>query len=414
MLVLGALLVLPGCAKLEQLLASDDPPPRRETDRDEVTDVPADLGHGSAPPEPLVRAEKKLRFPGKSGEHMGFDLARLSRLRALAGAIEVPEWSQPGQGTARLVRDDDLRTAWVCTLAPEKACAIGIHFPRPAKVEAIRLFAATPSEGPHARPKRVRLHTDEGWAEAKLADEDGLWNVQLGEPVRTRNLIVELMETYDDAPVHLAQLDVFGRDGAPRPPLSVDLSRRAVSFESSVWHSKSRTHTAGVAFVEQVDMDGRVRRLVPGTALFGRTGDRLLLVERADWSTCDDHQGTYSLLDTKTRVMAPLGDMGGFASLVFAHSEGLGFALGRIDGDDALVQGVVIDEQTYERRTTNRLERREPRELLAAWGVADQPLSRAQAHPAGDAVAGCGPATAEALDTVRPRLPRRTTVSAEH
>lgn len=412
--LLSALLVLPGCAKLLEFLGDEDKPSPRAKPADDEGETPPDLGDGAGPPEPLVRAERKLRFPGKSGEHMGFDLARLSKLQALAGAIEVPEWSDPGQGTARMVRDDDLRTAWVCELAPEQSCAIGIHFPRTAEAEAIRLFAATPAKQPHARPKVVRIHTDEGWAEAKLADEDGLWSVQLGEPVRTRNLIVEVMEAYDDAPVHLAELEIYGRNGTPRPSLAIDLSRRVVSFQTPVWRKKSRTHTAGVAFTEQVDVDGRLRRLFPGTALIGRPGARLLLLERADWSTCNDHQGTYSLLDTKTRVMVPLGDMGGFASQAFAHTQGLGFAMGRIDGDDPEVQGVVLDGSSYERRSTSRLERREPRDLLAAWDIGDQPLERADARPMDDPPTGCKPAKAKVVATLLPRLPRRTKIPAKH
>lgn len=413
LLLPSALLVLSGCAKLQEFLGADDPPPQRRSG-DEELETPPDLGEGSAPPEPLLRAKKKLRFPGKSGEHMGFDLARLSRLQALAGAIEVPEWSDAGQGPARLVRDDDLRTAWSCELGPERACAIGIHFPRRVDAEAIRLFAATTGHEPYARPKRVRLHTDEGWAEAKLADEDGLWSVELGEPVHTLNLVVELTEVYGEGPVHLAELEVYGRNGVPRPPLAVDLSRRVISFETPVWRKRSRTNTAGVAFVEQVDVDGRLQRLLPGTALIGRSGDRMLLVERASWSTCDDHQGSYSLLDTKTRVMVPLGDMGGFASHIFPHTTGLGFAMGRIDGDDPEVQGVVLDGPSYERRSTSRLERREPRDLLASWSISDEPLSRADALPIGDPPAGCGPAEAAALETLGPRLPRRTKIAVEH
>ncbi|MEM9453568.1 MAG: hypothetical protein AAGF11_05285 [Myxococcota bacterium] len=413
-ILLGALLVLPGCDMLQEFLGDEDKPPPRTKAADDEDETPPDLGDGAGPPEPLVRAERKLRFPGKSGEHMGFDLARLSKLQALAGAIEVPEWSDPGQGTARMVRDDDLRTAWVCELAPEQSCAIGIHFPRTAEVDAIRLFAATPAKQSYARPKVVRIHTDEGWAEAKLANEDGLWSVQLGEPVRTRNLTVEVMEAYDDAPVHLAELEIYGRNGTPRPPLTIDLSRRVVSFQTPVWRKKSRTHTAGKAFAEQVDVDGRLRRLFPGTALIGRPGARLLLLERADWSTCNDHQGTYSLLDTQTRVMVPLGDMGGFAGQVFAHTQGLGFAMGRIDGDDPEVQGAVLDGASYERRSISRLERREPRDLLAAWDISDKPLERADALPMGDPPTGCEPAEAEVVAALLPRLPRRTKIPAKH
>ncbi|MCA9706384.1 MAG: Ig-like domain-containing protein, partial [Myxococcales bacterium] len=153
----------------------------------------------------------------------------------------------------------------------------------------------------------------------------------------------------------------------------------------------------------ETDAEGLARMSVGVTS-----AGQLLLVEHADWSTCDDHQGTYELLDTETRVMVPLGDMGGFAGQVFRHTEGLGFAMGRIDGDDAQVQAVVIDEGQYERRTTNRLERSEPREKLAAWSIDDTPLSRSDAHPAGHPSLGCEPATAERLDALASSLPKRS------
>src|SRR5690606_6353801 len=120
-------------------------------------------------------------------------------------------------------------------------------------------------------------------------------------------------EAHGDAPVHLAEVEVYGRSGTPREALVFDLTRSVIAFDPPVWRKKLRTNTAGRAYIETVDVDGRLQRLLPGSALVGRTGDRMLLVERASWSTCGDHQGTYDLLDTHTRVLVPLGDMGGFA-----------------------------------------------------------------------------------------------------
>lgn len=413
LLVSSALLLLPGCGKLQAMLGLDEDPPPPPKPAPPTDEPPPEVDPLSAPPEPLSRASRKLRFPGKSGEHMGFDLDKLSKLYALAGAVEIPEWSSPGEGGERLVRDDDLHTAWSCRPSAEVGCALGIHFPVPADVEVVRLYAIPPGDGSaRARPKRVRIHTAEGWAEARLADEDGLWHVLLGEPVRTRNVSVEIMETYGDAPVHVAELEVYGRSGTLRDPLAIDLAHAVVTFEPPVWRKKLRTNTAGRAFLEMVDVDGRVQRLLPGTAVVGRTGDRLLLVERASWSTCDDHQGTYDLLDTHTRVLAPLGDMGGFGGHVFRHAGGLGFAIGRIEGDDPTLEGVVLDQGVYERRTTGRLDEREPTEILADWGAEDVALPHDQAHPLAEPPPGCGPAPAPALERLRPHLPRRTTIDA--
>jgi hypothetical protein len=217
---------------------------------------------------------------------------------------------------------------------------------------------------------------------------------------------------YGDGPLYLAELEVYGRSGAPRDPLTLDLARTVVTFETPVWRSKLRTSTAGPAFIEAVDVDGRLRRILPGGALVGRMGDRLMLIERAIWSTCDDHQGAYDVLDTQTRVLAPLGDMGGFAGDVFRHTGGLGFAIGRVDGYEAHVQAVVIDEGVYERRTTDRLEQRDPKQLLGDWSVEATPLPHDAAHALDDPPTGCGPADVAALDALRIHLPKRTKLVA--
>lgn len=409
------LLLLPGCGKVQRMLGLDEDDEGKGGEPAKAPPTPEaaapDVGGGSAPPEPLVQAARKLRFPGKSGEHMGFDLDKLSKLRALAGAVEIPEWSSPGEGTERHVRDDDLRTTWRCRVTPEVPCAIGIHFPEAAELEAVRIYVVPPgTEGARALPKRVRLHTTEGFAEARMPDEGGMWHVLLGEPVLTRNATLEILEVHGDGPLHLAELEAYGRTGVARDPLVVDVAHAAVTFDGAVWRQKLRTNTAGPAFVESVDVDGRLRRLLPGSALVGRAGDRMLLIERALWSTCDDHQGAYDLLDTHTRVLVPLGDMGGFPADVFRHAKGLGFAIGRADGDgyEAKVQAVVLDEGTYERRVTDRLEQREPGKLLGDWGMEAAPLSHDGAQPLDDPPAGCGPADASALAALRAHLPKRT------
>jgi hypothetical protein len=410
------LVLLLGCGKLQSMLGLDeeDPPPPAPAPAPPSAPSEPAVDDSSAPPEPLVRSDRKLRFPGMSGEHMGFDLDKLSKLYALAGAVEIPEWSSPGEGSERQVRDDDLRTAWSCRVRSEQPCAIGVHFPAPAEVEAVRIYAIPPADKTaRARPRRVRLHTAQGWAEARLPDEDGPWHVLLGEPVATRNISLEVLEVYGDGPLELAEFEVYGRSGTRRDPLTLELARTVVTFETPVWRSKLRTNTAGPAFIETVDVDGRLQRIVPGSALVGKPGDRMMLVERAIWSTCDDHQGAYDLLDTHTRVLVPLGDMGGFPGDVFRHTGGLGFAIGRADDYEAHVQAVVLDGDAYERRTTDRLEERQPGKLLADWSIEGTPLPHDGARPLADAPSGCGLASPDALAALGTHLQKRTTVVAK-
>lgn len=411
-LLLASLLALPAC---DDLLGSNKAPTKPSDDgsKAESTDVPSEEDGGDdLLPQPLVRAEHRLRFPGKAGENMGFSLTRLSELYALAGAVEIPEWSQPGEGATRLVRDDDLRTAWVCDPDEEQACAIGLHLPEPSEVAVIRIYAASAKGS--TRPSRVRLHTPVGWAEARLADDDRPWNVTLGEATKVRSVTLEILETHGEGPVHLAELEVYGRSGAARPPLKLDPTRAVVTFESSPWRSKLRTQYATPSFIEQVDVDGRLHRLFPGTALIGRPGDRTVLIEHASWATCDDAQGTYDLLDLQTRVFVPLGDFGGFGGTAFAHDEGLGIALGDLDVDDGNVHALVIDSGRYERRTAGRLELRTPRQMLNTWGIDPTPLPRTDARTLGDLPAGCTPARSEDLAALEPHLPRRTKILAEY
>lgn len=413
-LALFALLLLPGCGKLRSFfdLDQDDDAGAGRPLEPGAVDAKPDLGASSALPEALERSDRKLRFPGKSGEHMGFDLDRLSKLHALAGAVEIPEWSSPGEGAERHVRDDDLRTAWSCRVRPGEPCAIGVHFPEPAQFEVMRLYAVPAGDKkPRARPKRVRLHTAEGWAEVRLPDEGGLWHVLLGESVLTRNVSLEILEVHGEGPVELAELEVFGRSGTPREPLTFDLAHVVVSFEAPVWRKKLRTSTAGLSFIEAVDVDGRLQRLMPGSALVGKMGDRMMLIERASWSTCGEVQGAYDLLDTHTRVQVPLGDMGGFGGDVYRHTKGLGFAVGRVLGFEMEVQGVVLDEGAYERRTTGRLDDRDPKQLLDDWSVDGTPLVH-DTHRLDDAASGCGPAGHEAIDALRAGLGKRAKLVA--
>lgn len=388
----------------------DEPTPEEPA----PTDVPLEAKSDPLPPQPLVRAEHKLRFPGKAGESMGFSLDRLSKLYALAAAVEVPEWSTEGDGPSRLTRDDDLRTAWVCDPEEGRSCAIGLHFPQVSEVEIIRLYAAEPGgKVASARPSLVRVHTNEGWVEARIGDDDRPWHVVFGEPVTTRNLILEVLETHGDGPVHLAELEVYGLSGEARPPLRLDPDRTVVTFDGSPWRRKLRTHYATPSFIEEVDVHGRLQRRFPGTALVGREGDRMMLVEHTSWVTCGDRQGSYELLDLHTRVFVPLGDFGGFGRRIYPHAEGLGLGSGVLDVDDGDVHAVVLDEGRYERRASGLLGEETPTELLESWGIVPTALPRTDAHPIDAPPTGCGTARLEDLAALEPHLPKRAKIVAE-
>lgn len=413
--LLVAPLLLLGC---DSLLGGDEDPPKKtpkaaaEAKEDDGAAAADDAGE-QAPPQPLVRATHRMRFGALGGERMGFALPKLSRVKALAGAIEVPEWSTPGEGSPRLTRDDDLGTAWVCEPTEENGCAIGIHFPKTTALEIIRMYSAAPKKGDFSRPKRLRVHTSDGWADVRFDDEDLPWNITLGEPYSTREVTIEILETHGDGPVHLAEIEFYGNGGTARRPLPLDMNRRVITHHAPLWRSKAKTHRAQPSFVEQIDVDGRRQRLFPGSAVVGKPGDRLVLVEHLDWTTCDDGQGTYELLDLETRVFVPVGDLGHFGAPIYRHEKGLGIAVGTLGIDTGSVQAMVIDGDKYEHRVSNRLDRRHPKELLEAWSIKPTPLPRADAHTLDDPPAGCGAARIEHLDALRPHLKKGTKLVAE-
>ena len=405
-LLVALALSLPGCDKEEEK-------PETKAKPEAAGDSEGTPEKSPLLPEPLTRAKHKLRFYGTANEHMSFALPKLSKLHALAGAIEIPEWSLPGEGAPRLTRDDNLRTSWTCTPTKEDSCAIGIHFPEPADVAGLRLYSAAPEGGgPHARPSVVRMHTHEGWTEVRVPDDDRPWHVLLGEPIPSRNFTLEIIEMHGDGPMHLAEFEVYGKTGTPRPPLNLDLSKRVITFDSSPWKSKARIHNARASFVEQVDVDGRLQRMLPGTAVYGKQGDRMLLIENTSWASCGEHRGTYQLYDRETRVSVPLGDFGAFGTSAFRHKEGLGMALGILGLDDGTMQAVLLDGDDFERRAYNRLEQRPPRELLEAWGFETEALSRASTTTLAD-TKGCSAAKESQLELLKPHLPRRAKVVAD-
>jgi hypothetical protein len=365
--------------------------------------VPTAIDVGTArPPGPLERARLKLTYVTKDARHMGFNLRTLAETYALAGAVEVPEWSDPGEGDLLDTRDDDLDTGWRCTPSRETTCAFGIHFPEPATVTMVRLWAMGPtSDGPksHPRLEEIRIHTDEGYSDVLYADEEDFAFAIFGRPITTRQLTIEVVAVHEgkkSAALSLGDIEVFGEAGAAREPLVLDPSIAVVRPGGDAWRKTGMTHVLERSFVDLVRPDGTLRRFAPGSALLGRPGDRIVLLEQLLQTVCKVQQGRYFAIDTQTRVWLPLGDLGGIPGDVYAHDKGQGFAVGYADLDLARLQGVFLQAETYVRTKTNRMERQPYTETFATWGVSDGALPRG-GFVTSAPLAPCRAATAEDL-----------------
>lgn len=381
------LLVLAGAC--DRLFGADEPDkpqwklPGQELAASDPATTPADAGMPAPiePPRPLGRAEKKLYFPAKGSTNLGFDLEGLSRLHALAGAIDVPEWSTSGDGDPKAMRDDDIATAWRCKPGEGSTCAAGLHLPRTTEIEALRLYAAA---GPtieafeaNPRPAKVRVHTDQGFVDVPLPDEQTHLYIVLGQPARTLNVTLEFLETHgkNDAPIHLAELEVYGESGAPRQPWNIDPRRTFVRLDEHPWKKTSAGWRLRTTHLEMIG-DHAVARLTAGTSLMGKAGDRMLLLERMDRTLCERHEGTYFLIDQQTRVIAPLGELGGAGADIYRRVDGTGFAVGNISAADTTLHGITFERGEYRRkRTPARPDKRAP-DTFEAWGLDREPLRR--------------------------------------
>ncbi len=368
-----------------------------------ATEQPASEEVDDAPLVALRRAEKPLWFPAKGATNLGFKLDALSRLHALEGTVVVPQWSAPGRGEPDDVRDDDLDTTWACDTAGEPTCVIGLELPARATVQAVRIHVGKNADpvayARSARPKRVRVHTEQGYADALVPDEQTGLYVILGEAVKTSHVELEVLETWeakgdakDRTVLHVGELEVYGEGGVARAPLQLDPEQTWIAFAGPPWTRIGDGWELARSYVHASDPDGRSRRLFDGTALLGQTGDRIVLLERMERATCDGSQGTYALLDLKTRVLAPLGRLGGMDGTVFRHAGGLGLAVGHGDAYTTTLAGAVIENGAYTRkRTPVRVDRR-TNDPFAAWGLDPRPLPRG-GHPLDADLPGCEPGT---------------------
>ena len=339
-----------------------------------VVEPEPDVGVPEALPVEITEFEpatKKLFFPAKGGTDMGFKISGLSELYALEAALDAAPWGASSDSDPALMRDDNVATAWLCKREAQKRCAIAVHLSEDASLAAVRLYAP--------RVKRLRVHTREGFVDVELPEAQTHTYALLGQRVRTRYVGVEVLEAWGAAkkPIEVAEIEVYGDAGTARAGLDIDPARAYVVHERDPWRKRGEEYEASPAFIELVDAAGGTTRFAHGTALVGRRGDRFLLIERITAARCGSATATFFLLDTHTRMVAPLGALSGGGSSVFRHQGGTGLALGYADDRTSELSGVVLaDDATYVRKKTPARQDRRSADTFAAWGFDREPLLR--------------------------------------
>jgi hypothetical protein len=325
------------------------------------------------------------------------DRPGVADIHALAADPFAPGFAPPLVGELALARDDDLNTSVGCTPVEDRPCGIGLRFPGPVQLRAVRLWAAAGPEWRrtlgHPRPHRVRVHTDAGFFDGELEDLAGFQWVWLDPPVSTTTLAVEVLSVHpgrDDPELSFADLEAFGPQGPGREPLELDPAAAVFVFEGERWkHTQSDTGGRFVArpsFLELLQPDGTGRRVAPATAIHGAAGDRFLLLADLRATDCRTHEGRFVLLDRQTRVHFDVGDLGGLERPVRRHEQGLGFLGGDPFAPMFPVAGVVARDGVAARLELPRDPPTDPKATLAGWGFSAPPVGS-------ESVAGCRAAT---------------------
>jgi hypothetical protein len=307
------------------------------------------------------------------------------KLYALEGEVQVPAWASPGSDPAAL-RDDDLHTSWWCSRLDEaRPCAVSVVLPEEAEVHVIRIFPGAGSSHEefraHARPKLVRVHTDAGWAEARIKRGWDHRHVLLPAGIVTRTVTLEIVKTRpgrQDPEVHAAEIELFGITGKARGPLELEPRAATVHLDGAAWKAgeQESTSIASAGFIELVDGKGGSRRLLRGTGLAGEPGDRFFLVENLTAAHCPSGgpatiSGSFTLVDTRTRIFWDVGGLGGVMAPVFRHPGGQGFATADWDTDKA-ASAVLVEGHMF-RMPEDRKGAFVSDADLAGWGFTEAP-----------------------------------------
>jgi hypothetical protein len=359
---------------------------------------------------PIPQAKTALTVKAKGSKSLPSSLSKIQHLYALSAAAKQPEWGAIGVGEAKLSRDDDLDTAWVCNHGQATSCVLGFALPEPAKIEIVRIYGAS---GPrfrdytgHPRLAKVRIHTDAGFVDVELPDGANHAYVLFDAPVDTQTLAIELLDVHKgktDSAAHFAEVEIYGTEGVPRAPIVLDPSQGFVSWETTAWDDgKSGKHTVRQTFVEFLRPESEVgkppltRRFMRATGVYGKAGDDYLLFERLFSTDCTETEGSYLLFDRRNRMFYPLVDLGGAGAPVYRHSEGRGFAAGWIDGDRFTVKGVVEEAGELKWKRPPKQLPEDPLAQLAEWGFETTPISRGGSLT--DVTPGCSKPTSADLD----------------
>ncbi|HVI00269.1 MAG TPA: hypothetical protein VM869_16245 [Enhygromyxa sp.] len=382
---------------------SDEGDEEQQPSRDQEPDDPR------ATALTIAKSPAPSPIAGKGAKSLGFSLDKITHLFSLAATAKIPDWGAPGQGEPKLARDDDLDTAWQCELGDGKPCVLGLALPEKAKVEVLRIYGAA---GPryrdytgHPRVASVRVHTEAGYVDASLADGANHAYVRFDAPIETQWLAIEVLGTHpgkDDALVHLAEIEVYGTDGAPRQPIELDPDFAWASWETTAWSASGGDHTIRQVFLNfsrpslTPEDPPSSRRLLRATAVFGQASDDYLLFERLHGTDCSEARGSYVLFDRRNRMFYPLGDLGGAGANVYRHAAGRGFAVGWMGEGVFTIKGIVEEAGVLEWRRPPSVPPSSGEALLREWGFETEPLARA--HAIDEATAGCHRAAAGELD----------------
>jgi hypothetical protein len=278
-------------------------------------------------------------------------------LYSLEASAALPPWAASA-GDPGATRDDDLLTAWSCPMGDGKPCAVAFAFPAPVEIRALRLFAGSGARldhKAHGRPRKVRLHSDEGWVEGELKDRLDHQHLAFESGVRTRALVLEVLTAYPgkkQKDVTLAEVEILGVSGTRRAPLQLNPSTAIFRLDGS-----SGGKHGTLAWIEEVDGMGSARRVMRGTAVHGRSDDRFLLVGNLVYLDCGpDYRWpcnkSFTLVDRQTRLFYDLGELSCTALSVIRHPEGKGWAfriadsLAGEEGDGNYSASAVLIEGT--------------------------------------------------------------------
>lgn len=366
---------------------------------------------GSETATPIVHADAPASVGAKSEVALFIERKGVRDLYALTATPAPPDWSAPLDGDLAALRDDDLLSGVTCPQGHDKPCAIGLAFPEPVPLRAIRLSTAF---GPRwrdfdgtPRVREVRLHTDAGSIDVELKDGQTARYVLLADPVTTRSLAVEARGAHgaSTAPYFFAEIEAYGASGPMREPLAVDPAALFYRFDSERWKDRGTTHEIRPSHAERLDADGAPRRLAAATAAYGQAGDRLLLFETVREATCQGAVGgSYVVLDTQRRLWVDVGQLGALGGAVYRKSDGLGFAVGAWDDAEKWPQGLILGDEGLKRIRVGKagLADGTPDGQLAAWGMDGAPARSGIAGEVGAPPAGCSIPTAEGLARLGP------------